>query len=65
MSSDIYKVVIRAEKTPVGHHKEKYNAPTLDEVAIVIVGEEFTSRDTVLHRRNRDVQRVLRNVSII
>ncbi|XP_071042241.1 uncharacterized protein [Parasteatoda tepidariorum] len=58
MPSDNYKVVIRADKTPAGHHKGKYNAPTLDEVAVVIVDDEFTSRDIVLYRRNGDVQRV-------
>ncbi|GFT68522.1 putative DNA helicase [Trichonephila clavipes] len=31
---------------------------TLVSVAIVIVGEEFNSRDIILHRRNGDVQRV-------
>lgn len=38
-----YKVVVRADKTPVGQHKWQYNALTINEVAIVIVGEEFNS----------------------
>ena len=58
MPGDDYKVVVRADKTPVGQHERQYNAPTIDEVAIVIVGEEFNSRDIILHRRNGDVQRV-------
>ncbi|GFT98900.1 helitron_like_N domain-containing protein [Trichonephila clavipes] len=45
-------------KTPIGQHRRQFNAPTIDEVAIVIVGEEFNSRDIILHRRNGDVQRV-------
>lgn len=53
-----YSVVIRADKTPVGQHQRQYNAPTIAEVAIVIVGDEFNSRDIVLHCRNGDVQRV-------
>ncbi|UYV74016.1 hypothetical protein LAZ67_11001852, partial [Cordylochernes scorpioides] len=53
MPSDDYKVIIKADKTPIGQH-----APTIDEVAIVIVGEEFNSRDIILHRRNGGVQKV-------
>lgn len=58
MPSDDYKIVIRADKTPVGQHAGRFNAPTIDDVAIVIVGEEFQSRDIVLHRRNNELQRV-------
>lgn len=58
MPTDDYKVVINADKTPVGQHERRYNAPTIDEVAIVIVGDEFESRDIVLHRRNNNIQRV-------
>ncbi|GFU87081.1 helitron_like_N domain-containing protein [Trichonephila clavipes] len=50
--------VIRADKRPVGQHERQFNAPTIDEVAIVIVGEEFESRDIILHRRSGDIQRV-------
>ncbi|GFT13183.1 putative DNA helicase [Trichonephila clavipes] len=58
MPADDYAVVIRADKRPVGQHERQLNAPTIDEVAIVIVGEEFESRDIILHRRSGDIQRV-------
>ncbi|GFU44733.1 zinc transporter 9 [Trichonephila clavipes] len=58
MPADDYAVVIRADKRPVGQHERQFNAPTIDEVAIVIVGEEFESRDRILHRRSGDIQRV-------
>ena len=58
MPTDDYVVVIRADKTPAGEHERRFNAPTINEVAIVIVGEEFNSRDIILHRRNGNVQRV-------
>ena len=58
MPSDNHKLVIRADKTPFGEHARRFNAPTIDEVAIVIVGEQFSSRDIVLHRRNEQLQRV-------
>ncbi|XP_075211201.1 uncharacterized protein LOC142318522, partial [Lycorma delicatula] len=52
MPSDTHKIVIHADKTPAGEHVRRYNAPTIDEVAIVIVGDQFQPRDIVLHRRN-------------
>lgn len=58
MPSDNHRIVIRADKTPTGEHARRFNAPTIDDVAIVIVGEEFQSRDIVLQRRNEQLQRV-------
>jgi hypothetical protein len=58
MPAEDYAVVIRADKRPVGQHERQFNAPTIDEVAIVIVGKEFESRDIILHRRSGDIQRV-------
>jgi len=52
MPSDNYKIVIRADKTPAGQYARRFNAPTIDEDAIVVVGENLESRDIVLHRRN-------------
>lgn len=58
MPSDDFKIVIRADKRPTGEHERRYNAPQIEEVAIVIVGEEFESRDIILQRRNDSIQRV-------
>lgn len=52
MPSDAHKIVIHADKTPAGQHVRRFNAPTIDEVAIVIVEDQFQPRDIVLHRRN-------------
>ncbi|GFV20166.1 uncharacterized protein TNCV_4194641 [Trichonephila clavipes] len=38
MPSDTHKIVIHADKTSVGEHVRRYNAPTINEVAIVMVG---------------------------
>ncbi|GFU75467.1 helitron_like_N domain-containing protein [Trichonephila clavipes] len=65
MPADDYAVVIRADKRPVGQHERQFNAPTIDEVAIVIVGEEFESRDIILHRRSGDIQRVSKLIAHI
>jgi hypothetical protein len=59
MPTDDHKIVIKADKRPVGEHARRFNAPTIDEVAIVIVGENLEHRDIVLHRRNNQVQRVV------
>ncbi|CAF4946666.1 unnamed protein product [Pieris macdunnoughi] len=59
--SDNHKIVIRADKTPAGvdlQHTRRFNAPNIDEVAIVVVGENLESRDIVLHRRNDQLQRI-------
>ncbi|XP_076258595.1 uncharacterized protein LOC143195400 isoform X2 [Rhynchophorus ferrugineus] len=56
MPSDNHKIVIRADKTPAGQHTRRFNAPTIDEVAIIVVGENLESRDIVLHRRNFQLQ---------
>lgn len=58
MPSDSHNIVIRADKTPAGEHARRFNSPTIDEVAIVVVGENLQSRDIVLHRRNNELKRV-------
>ncbi|GBP21595.1 hypothetical protein EVAR_9780_1 [Eumeta japonica] len=58
MPTDDYKVVIRADKTPPGEHKRRFNAPVKDDVAVVIVGTEFERRDIIIHLRNENLRRV-------
>ncbi|RVE41066.1 hypothetical protein evm_014285 [Chilo suppressalis] len=58
MPSDNHKIVIRVDKAPAGQHAGHFNAPTIDEVAIVVVGENLENRDIVLHRRNDQLQRM-------
>lgn len=52
MPSDDHRIVIRADKRPAGAHARQFNAPSIDEVAIVVVGENLESRDIVIKRRN-------------
>ena len=58
MTPDQYKVVIRADKTPVGEHARRFNEPVANEVAVVIAGEEFEKRDIILEHQNGQLQRV-------
>ena len=56
--SDDHQIVIHADKTPSGEHARRFNAPTTSDVAIIIVGENFLTRDIVLQRRNSGLKRV-------
>ncbi|CAK1588694.1 unnamed protein product [Parnassius mnemosyne] len=53
-----YKVVIHADRTPRGEHERRYNAPLINEIAAVISGDQFSSRDIVLRARDVTLQRV-------
>ena len=58
MPTDTHKTVICADKTPPGQHVRRYNAPTIDEVAIAMVGDQFLPRDIILHKRNAQLVRI-------
>ncbi|XP_070143857.1 uncharacterized protein [Drosophila kikkawai] len=59
MHYDEHKIIISADKRPTGSHARQFNAPTINEVAVVIVGENVESHDIVLKRRdNGQLQRV-------
>ncbi|GFW82467.1 ATP-dependent DNA helicase [Trichonephila clavipes] len=47
MPSNTHKIVTHTDKTPVGEHVRRYNAPTINEEAIVMVGDQFQPRDIV------------------
>ncbi len=53
-----YKIIIRADKRPVGEHARRYNAPASDEIAILLVGEPHEKRDIVIEKRGGKLQRV-------
>lgn len=58
MPADDYRVVIRADKTPSNEHERRFNAPTINEVAIVMVGQEFERRNIIIERRNTTLKRI-------
>ncbi|XP_039602247.1 uncharacterized protein LOC120524463 [Polypterus senegalus] len=53
-----FRVIIRAENIPIQHHKGRYNAPVNNEVAVLIVGQDFTKRDIILHLKSDQLQRI-------
>ncbi|UYV76570.1 hypothetical protein LAZ67_14001209 [Cordylochernes scorpioides] len=58
LPSDAYRIVVNADRTPPGQHPRRYNAPTANEVAVVLAGNQFGSRDIVLHQRDNLLQHV-------
>ena len=59
MPSDDHRIVIRADKRPAGEHERRYNAPTMNEIAILVVGENLESRYIVIRRRHgNSLQRI-------
>ena len=58
MPNDTHKIVISADKTPPGQYVRRYNAPTIDQVAIVMVGDQFLPRDIIFHKRKAQLVRI-------
>ena len=58
MPTDAYKIIIKADRKPAGEHERRFNAPVVDEVAVVISGNEFEKRDIVLQVRSGSLQRI-------
>lgn len=53
-----FQVVINANKKPLGVQRGRFNAPTTNQVALVIVGQAFESRDIVLPSRDSHLVRI-------
>lgn len=53
-----YEVRIRADMVPAGQHARRYNAPTTNEVAIVMVGDQAAGRDIVIQQRDTQLRRI-------
>ncbi|XP_043461172.1 uncharacterized protein LOC122497870 [Leptopilina heterotoma] len=53
-----YRIVIKEDRLPAGHHPGRYNAPTASEVAVIMVGEPSESRDIVIQKRTGQLIRI-------
>lgn len=58
MPSDNHQIVFRPDKAPTTEHVGRFNAPTINDVAIIVVGEPHQQRDIILQRRNNTLVRV-------
>lgn len=50
-----YQIVIKADKVPLGDHAGRFNAPTVDEVAVIMVGDPVDKRAIKITRRDNTV----------
>lgn len=55
LKTDSYQIVINADKVPSGEHAGRFNTPTIDEVAVIMVGDPIDNRAVRIIRRNDTV----------
>ncbi|XP_024893230.1 uncharacterized protein LOC112468336 [Temnothorax curvispinosus] len=53
-----FEVVIYADRKPADAHRGRFNAPIANEVALVIVGQQFDQRDIVLQSHDNKLRRI-------
>ena len=58
MPFDEGTVVILPDKKPANEHERRFNAPELQEVAIVIAGNAFGTRDIILETRDKNLKTI-------
>lgn len=58
MPGEHQKIVMHADRTPIGEHAREYNAPVKNEIVALITGDECGSRDIIVHARNDKLTRV-------
>lgn len=58
LKNDNYQIVIKADKVPSGEHAGRFNAPTVDEVAIIMVGDPVDNRSIKITHRDNTVSRI-------
>lgn len=57
-NSNQYKVVIKADKAPIGEHKGRYNVPISTDIGIVMTGTVFENRDIIIEYQDTRLKRV-------
>lgn len=56
LQSDNHAIVINPDRTPAGEHVRRFNAPVVEDVAGIMVGDRTATRQIVIRRRNNDLQ---------
>ena len=56
-NTENYELVIRADKRPAGEHERRYNAPVVNEVAILMAGDPANERDIVIQSRGEGTKK--------
>ncbi|GFT50065.1 helitron_like_N domain-containing protein [Nephila pilipes] len=44
LKNDNYQIVIKDDKVPFGEHVGRFNAPTVNKVAVIMVGDPINNR---------------------
>ncbi|GBO46992.1 hypothetical protein AVEN_154628-1 [Araneus ventricosus] len=52
------QIVIKADRKPIEGHERVFNTPALNEVAIIIAGNDFEKRDIVLTKRSNELKNI-------
>ena len=52
------KLILHADVKPPNDHRGRYNMPIVDEVAVLLIGEDKGPRDIVLNARDGKLQQV-------
>lgn len=58
LQNDNYQIVIKADKVPLGEHAGRFNAPTVDEVAVIMVGDPVDKRSIKITRRDNTISTI-------
>jgi len=53
-----HRIVIKTDNQPAGQQMRRFNAQTIDEIAIIVVSENVENRNIILHRHSNKLQRV-------
>ncbi|GFX27281.1 helitron_like_N domain-containing protein [Trichonephila clavipes] len=58
LQNDNYQIVIKVDKVPLGEHAGRFNAPTVDEVAVIMVGDPVDKRSIKITRRDNTISTI-------
>ncbi|XP_043468040.1 uncharacterized protein LOC122502180 [Leptopilina heterotoma] len=53
-----YRLMIKTDRQPAGEHRGRYLAPSVSEVAVIMVGEPSDARDIVLQKKTGGLLRI-------
>lgn len=56
LQSDNHAIVFNPDKTLAGEHICRFNAPVVDDVAGIMVGDRTATREIVIRRRNNNIE---------
>lgn len=56
LESDNHAIIINPDKTPSGEHIRRFNAPVVDDVAGIMVGDRTAKREIVIRKRNNNLE---------